>query len=61
MRVFRIRIEVDITARDREQADRRARLLYSDLEHNRRPWVQAVLPDGIEERQTIIPNRQPSP
>ena len=49
MRQFRIRIEVDITAHDREHAERRAGLLYSDLEH--RPWVRAVLPDGIEERQ----------
>ena len=32
MKPFRIRIEVDIMARDREQAERRAGLLYSDLE-----------------------------
>ena len=38
MKPFRIRIEVDITARDREEAERRAGLLYSDLGH----WPQAV-------------------
>jgi hypothetical protein len=53
MKPFRIRIEVDITARDREQAERRAGLLYSDLEYARRPWVLAGLPDGIEERRPI--------
>lgn len=53
MKPFRVRIEVDITARDREEAERRAALLYSDLEHERRPWVKAALPDGIEERQWI--------
>lgn len=51
MRYYRISIEVDITARDNEHAERRARLLYSDLE--RRPWVRDVLPDGIEERQPL--------
>lgn len=53
MKAFRIRIEVDIEARDREQAERRAGLLYSDLEYGRRPWVRAILPDGIEERQLL--------
>jgi hypothetical protein len=53
MKPFRIRIEVDITASDREQAERRARLLYSDLEHGHRPWVVAILPDGIEERRPL--------
>ena len=52
---YRLRIEVDITAGDFEQAERRAALLYSDLEQ--RPWVRAVLPDGIEERQPLRPNR----
>lgn len=51
MRYYRVRIEVDITARDTEHAQRRARLLYSDLEQ--RPWVGDVLPDGIEERQPL--------
>jgi len=37
MKPFRIRMEVDITASDREQAERRAGLLYSDLEYGRRP------------------------
>lgn len=53
MKPFRIRIEVDITARNREQARRRAGLLYSDLEDGRRPWVVEVLPNGIEERLPI--------
>lgn len=44
MKPFRVRIEVDITARDREEAERQAALLYSDLEHERLPWVKAVLP-----------------
>jgi hypothetical protein len=53
MKPFRIRIEMDISARDREQAERRAGVLYSDLEHCRRPWVLAVLLDGIEERRLL--------
>ena len=53
MKPYRIRIEVDIIARDREEAERRAGLLYSDLEYGRRPWVAAILPDGIEERRPI--------
>jgi hypothetical protein len=53
MKPFRIRIEVDIEARDREEAERRAGLLYSDLEYARRPWLVAILPDGIEERRPI--------
>jgi len=56
-------MEVDIRADDREQAERRAGLLYSDLEQGRRPWVREVLPGSIEERQTILKpstiNQQP--
>ena len=48
MKPFRIRIEVDIAARDREQAERGAGLLYSDLEHGRRPWVHRFLPRPSE-------------
>ena len=48
MKHYRIRIEVDIKARHREQAESRARCLYGDLEQ--RPWIVEVLPDGIEER-----------
>jgi hypothetical protein len=55
MKPFRIRIEVDIKARDREQAESRASLLYSDLEYAKRPWVLEVLANGIEERQWINP------
>lgn len=54
-KTFRIRMEVEITAQDRKQAEQRAALLYSDLEHERRPWVLDVLPDGIEERQSLTP------
>lgn len=55
MRYYRVSIEVDITARDNEQAERLARLLCSDLEQ--RPWVRDVLPDGIEERQPLNPRK----
>jgi len=55
---YRIRIEVDITAADREQAERRMSLVCSDIE--KRPWVVAVLPDGIEER-IPVPKRKESP
>lgn len=55
MNPYRICIEVDITARNSGHADQRARLLYSDL--GQRPWVLAVLPDGIEERQWINPRK----
>lgn len=48
MRYFRVNIEVDIKAHDREVAERRAQLLYSDL--GRHPWIVEVLPNGIEER-----------
>ncbi|MCZ2341347.1 MAG: hypothetical protein LC104_06065 [Bacteroidales bacterium] len=48
MKPYRIRIEVDIKATDREHAEKRMNLLCDDLED--RPWVVAVLPDGLEER-----------
>lgn len=51
MRCYRVSIEVDINGRDNNHAERRASLLYSDLE--KRPWVRDVLPDGIEERQPL--------
>lgn len=56
MKPYRIRIEVDITARDIEHAERLARKLCSDLEQ--RPWVSDVLPDGIEERQPVTPKKR---
>lgn len=55
MKHYRIRIEVDISARDREHAERRLSLLCSDTE--RRSWVTAALPDGIEERIAINPRK----
>ncbi len=53
MKHFRIIIEIDITAADRGQAERRANLLYADLESQNRPWLKEVLPNGIEERHPI--------
>lgn len=53
MKHFRISIEIDITAKDSEQAESRSFLLVSDLE--RRPWVQEVLPNGMHERRPINP------
>ncbi|WP_437191125.1 hypothetical protein [Planctomicrobium sp. SH527] len=57
MKHFRISIEIDITAADRGQAERRANLLYSDLESHSRHWLKAVLPDGIEERHPVHSRR----
>ena len=51
MKHYRIRIDIDIEATNREQAERRATCLYSDLEQ--RPWIVEVLPNGIEERIPI--------
>jgi hypothetical protein len=60
MKHYRISIDVDIEARDREHAERRARCLYSDLAQ--RPWIVQVLPNGIEERIPIAsPPPLPSP
>jgi hypothetical protein len=53
MKHYRVSIDVDIEARNREQAEKRARCLYSDLEQ--RPWIVEVLPNGIEERIPIAP------
>lgn len=55
MKHFRISIEIDITAKDSEQAERRSLLLVSDLEQ--RPWVREVLPNGIQERRPINPGK----
>ena len=51
MKQFRVTLNVDITAKDIEQALRRAMLLYGDLEG--RPWIVEVLPDSIVERIPI--------
>jgi hypothetical protein len=48
MNHYRISIDVDIEARDRHHAERRAGCLYSDLEL--RPWIVEVLPNGIVKR-----------
>jgi hypothetical protein len=50
MKHYRISIDVDIKARDEEQARRRANLIYSDIEWARRPWIVEILPNGIQER-----------
>jgi predicted glycosyltransferase len=49
MKHYRISIDVDIKARDEEQARRRANLIYSDIE-GARPWIVEILPIGMEER-----------
>lgn len=51
MKHYRISIDVDIKARNREEAESRAGCLYSDLEQ--RSWIVEVLPNGIEERIPI--------
>lgn len=53
MKHYRISVEIDITATDRGQAERRANLLYTDLESQNRPWLKVILPNGIEERHPI--------
>jgi hypothetical protein len=55
MKHFRISIDIEIEAKDREHADLRARCFYSDV--GQRPWIVDVLPNGIEERITITPTR----
>ena len=55
MKHYRIRIDIALEARSRDQAERRAAQLYSDLEQ--RPWIVEVLPNGIEER---IPMASPA-
>ena len=51
MRPYRLRIEVDIRASDRDHAERLMHLLCSDLEH--RSFVREVLANGLEERIPI--------
>jgi hypothetical protein len=57
MKHFRISIDVDIKARDRAEAERRAGLLYSDVDQ--RPWIVEVLPNGINERIPIEKGARP--
>jgi hypothetical protein len=54
MKHYRISIEIDITATDAQQAERRSFLLFDDLE--KRPWVREVLPNGMHERRPISPS-----
>ncbi len=54
MKNYRISIDVDIEARDCEQAERRASCLYSDLEQH--TWIVEVLPNGIVERAPLTRN-----
>ncbi len=58
MRHYRISIDVDIKARNCKEAERRANLLYSDLEQH--SWIVEVLPNGIQERIPIA-SRSPLP
>jgi hypothetical protein len=55
MKHFRISIDVDIKAKDREHAEQRAHCLCSDFN---RIWIVEVLPNGIEERIPIASRRQ---
>ncbi|WP_437193961.1 hypothetical protein [Planctomicrobium sp. SH527] len=55
MKHFRISVDIDITSQDGEQAERRAFLLFSDLEQ--RPWVKEILPNGIQERRPLTPSK----
>jgi hypothetical protein len=57
MKHFRISIDIDIKAKDREQAELRAQCLYSDV--GQRTWITEVLPNGIEERVVIASSRLP--
>ena len=50
MKHYRISIDVDIEARDKQEARRRANLIYSGIEQARRPWIVEVLPNGMQER-----------
>lgn len=51
MKHYRISIEIDITAKDAQQAERRSFLLFDDLQ--KRPWVREVLPNGMHERRPL--------
>ncbi|WP_165063999.1 hypothetical protein [Paludisphaera rhizosphaerae] len=53
MKHYRISIDVDIKATDREHAESRANLLYEDIWLCRPGWIEEVLPNGIEERITL--------
>ncbi|WP_154657808.1 hypothetical protein [Blastopirellula marina] len=55
MKHYRINVEIDITATDAQQAERRSFLLFSDLEQRR--WVKEILPNGILERRPITPGK----
>lgn len=55
MKHYRISVDIDITAQDTQQAERRASLLFSDLEQ--RPWVNEVLPNGIQARHPLNPDK----
>lgn len=53
MKHYRLRVEIDIVAEDREHAETHSRILYSLLQQ--RSWIREVLPDGIEERLPLNP------
>lgn len=52
---YRLGIEVDIVARDPDQALRRMLLLCTDIQH--RSWVTDTLPDSLNERLSIQPRK----
>lgn len=55
MKHFHISVDIDITAQNLQQAERRASLLFADLEQ--RPWVNEVLPNGIQARRPLNPSK----
>jgi hypothetical protein len=53
MKYYRLRVEIDLVAEDREHAETLSRILYSLLQQ--RSWIKEVLPNGIEERIPLNP------
>lgn len=56
MKHYRISVDIDITAKDEQQAERRSLLLFADIEQ--RPWVREILPNGMEERRPTTPGKK---
>jgi site-specific recombinase len=53
MKHYRLQVEIDIVAEDREHAETLSRILSSLL--RQRNWIREVVPGGIEERTTTGP------
>lgn len=56
MKHYRLRVEIDIVAEDREHAEALSRILTSLL--RQRSWIREVVPDGFEERTTVAPQNE---